>query len=864
MENSDVFDIRKEAKDLRGQSKINKLLEGAGIANNIFRNGEGDEWTKKALAWVLIDLVKEFISLGNISNAEQYYNQLLQIEFYESDYIISNQIQFLKPKIDVQYKEIKQAEDLSKANKHSEAFSLMKQLIASGKLKPMHHESYGWIIYRYIKSEINTLDSVSVRTYLRDYMNLKNDRPSILHSMILNFGLNYSKEHSDFNLLNFFNLWGPENLRYEDKTNSEHEGNNIPSLISRICRELIDKDYSFDVAEFIDKVKLESSDWGFTSYETIDLLREPFFWKTYNYQKNKQWDELWKSFDFYIQNYSIAPASEWHSKILSLAERNMTEANAWRFFNFFKGWNPSLLNSHDWKDVEKDDKTYKSIGVKALKKAFEHLKTSQETDLNWLIRAYEQGINKCPENEWLKRELAILYQKNGDIDKSITIYKELALELYDKPYYWNEFSSLVKNNEDLHLSMLCKAALIEQNDDFLGDVRLALAVVFERKNLIQEAGIELNLYKENRQKNQWKIGSGFDELTTKINLVEGSNIEKYNKLKGMAEEFAFNDLPWISLVYIDSFKDKKGRTRWVFSDGKEIEISPLKNFFNLKSLYLGEVLNFKLKESIKEIEDIERSWSPSKKIRQFKPLICRITELEKWSTFENEYAIVDYINQDKNVIHAITFSNQEIFFKSNPKDFKKNDLISGKRILKNDGDAFRTELVNIQKEPNNSAIFEIEPKIAVVDGVNHSKSLFHFVVNSKIDGIVRFNETELRPNEGEFIEVRLLSKKDKKKGIVHYKVITIDKTEKTNDSLLKTTTGEIELKYKSSYGTREYYELDEEEQNSLSADFAFMGDFYIPQFLLEKHTIKSNCFAKIKAINDGNKWKVIDLEILDR
>lgn len=172
--------------------------------------------------------------------------------------------------------------------------------------------------------------------------------------------------------------------------------------------------------------------------------------------------------------------------------------------------------------------------------------------------------------------------------------------------------------------------------------------------------------------------------------------------------------------------------------------------------------------------------------------------------------------------------------------------------------------MNIQKEPNNQPIFEIEPKIAIVDGVNHSKSLFHFVVNSKIDGIVRFNETELRPKEGDFIEVRLLSKKDKKKGIVRFKVITIDKTEKVNDSLLKATTGEIELKYKSNYGTREYYELDEEEQNSLNADFAFMGDFYIPQFLLEKYNIKSNCFGKIKAINDGSKWKVIDLEILDR
>lgn len=862
MNSRDVFDIRNKAKDLKGQCKINKLLEGAEIAALIIRNDD-DEWTKKALAWVLIDLTKEYIFLGNISNAEQSYNQLLKIDFYKSDDIISSQIQFLKPKIDIQYNEIKKAEDLSKKSKHSEAFNLMNRLLLAGKLKPIHHESYGWIIYRYIKSEINTLDSVSVRRYLRDYMNLKNERPSMLHSMILNFGLNYSKEHSDFNLFNFFNLWGSNNLRHEDKIKSEYEGKNIPSLLSRICKELVDKDYLFDVAEFVDKVKLERSRLDLSSYETIDLLREPFFWKLYNYKKNNQWDELWKSFDFYVENYSILPSSEWHSKILSFAERSMTDVNAWRFFNFFRQWNPKLLTSNDWKDVEKDGNTYKSIAIKGLKKAFDYLKSNRETNIDWLIQVYEKGINKCPDNEWLKRELAILYHKSGNTYKSVTIYKKLALELYDKPYYWKEFSSLVKDNEDLHLSMLCKAALIEKNDDFIGDLRIELALVFEKKNLINEAGIELNLYKKNRQKNHWKIGTNFDKLASRINLNEGNNTNKYKEHIDLAEEFAFNDLPWVPLVYIDNFKDKKGRTRWVFSDGKEIEISPLKKFFNLKNLNLGEVLNFKLKETTKEIKDSKSYWLPSKNIKEYNPLIYRITEIEKWSTFENEYAIVDYINQDKNVIHAITFSNQEIFFKSNPKDFKKNDLIYGKRIQKKDGDAFRTELVNIQKEPNNKIIFEIEPKIAVVDGVNHSKSLFHFVVNSKIDGIVRFNETELRPNEGDFIEVRLLSKKDKKKGIVRFKVITINKTGKTNDSLLKATTGEIELKYKSNYGTREYYELDEEEKNSLSADFAFMDDFYIPQFLLEKHNIKSNCFGKIKAINDGSKWKVIDLEILD-
>lgn len=863
MNSSDVFDIRNKAKDLKGQCKINKLLEGAEIADLIIRNDD-DEWTKKALAWILIDLTKEYIFLGNISNAEQSYNQLLKIDFYNSDDIISSQIQFLKPKIDIQYNEIKKAEDLSKKCKHSEAFNLMNRLLLAGKLKPIHHESYGWIIYRYIKSEINTLDSVSVRRYLRDYMNLKNERPSMLHSMILNFGLNYSKEHSDFNLFNFFNLWGSNNLRHEDKIKSEHEGKNIPSLLSRICKELVDKDYLFDVAEFVDKVKLERSRLDLSSYETIDLLREPFFWKLYNYKKNNQWDELWKSFDFYVENYSILPSSEWHSKILSFAERSMTEVNAWRFFNFFRQWNPKLLTSNDWKDVEKDGNTYKSIAIKGLKKAFDYLKSNRETNIDWLIQVYEEGINKCPDNEWLKRELAILYHKSGNTYKSVTIYKELALELYDKPYYWKEFSSLVKDNEDLHLSMLCKAALIEKNDDFIGDLRIELALVFEKKNLINEAGIELNLYKKNRQKNHWKFGTNFDKLASRINLNEGNNTNKYKEHIDLAEEFAFNDLPWIPLVYIDNFKDKKGRSRWVFSDGKEIEISPLKKFFNHKDFNLGEVVKFKLKECIKEAEITKQSWLPSKKNKQIRPLIYRTTNLEKWGNFKTEYAIIDYINQEKKVIHAITFSNQEIFFKSNLENLKKNDLISGKIFQKKDGDVYRTVLLNIKKEPNNKLIFEIEPKIAVVDGVNHSKSLFHFVVNSKTEGIVRFNETELRPNLGDFIEVRLLSKIDKKKGVPRFKVITINKTEKVDDTLLKEFSGKIKLKFKSSNETIDYDELDKNDQECLTPDFAFMEDLYIPKNILQKYEIRSNCYGKIKAINNVENWKVIDLEILDQ
>lgn len=865
MENSDVFQIRNEAKNLTGQARIDKLIEGIGAVNRIIQNGFGDEWTQKALAWVLIDLVKEFVSSGNLNAAEQYYNQLLAIDFYEDDEIISGQIQFLRPKIDSAYQKIKVAEELSKAGKHREALASMERLIGDGLLKSIHHEAYGWVIYRLIKAEIQTLDSIEVRRYLRDYMNLQNERPSMLHSIILNFGLQYSKDHSDFNLLSFFLLWAPENLRHDDITTSFHDGHSIPSLASRVCRELVEKNYELNITELLNKIPSQNSTFYFDDSsvsEAVDLFREPFFWKLYNLYKNGNTQELWRAFTSYSETFNTDLSSEWHSKILSLAERYMTENDSWRFYEFFKRWNPKLLRDQDWKDTEKEGKTYKSIAVKACKKLFEHLKHNDESDLGWVVLLYEQGIANCPDNEWLKRELAIIYDKVHKTEKSIALYKDLAIDLFDKSYYWYEFAKLIKNDQDLKLSMLCKAVLTESNDDFLGDVRIELAHLLFDKGLSSEAGIELNRYKINREKNQWKLSPDFNELSSKIEINKGDNKDLYFKWKGLSEGFAFNEIPWVNLVFIDSFEDKKGKKRFVFSDGQKIEFAVSKRFLNGLEPDLGKVIDFKLKEVVNEIENLNPSWRSPKMIRttHYKPLIYRVSELDDWSILNRENAVVDYINTEKSVVHAITFSNDEVFFKTNVTKFKPRDLISGRRVIRKVGTKSRVQLLNIHKEENKEPILRIPTQVAIVDGINEAKQLFHFVVDVKIDGIVKYKETAIRPKVGDFIEVRLLSKRDKKKLITRYKVLTVSETSKINDSLMKSAIGEIQLKYKSSYGTLDFHDLDEQESLHRKPDFGFLNDFYIPKHILEQYSIRSNCMAKVHSITDGKKWKVIKLE----
>ena len=73
------------------------------------------------------------------------------------------------------------------------------------------HEELGWIIYRYIKAKNFTKfwTSLEIRTLLKDYMYLRNERPSMLHSQILNFALSFSKNILNLAFYRFFMLWEP-------------------------------------------------------------------------------------------------------------------------------------------------------------------------------------------------------------------------------------------------------------------------------------------------------------------------------------------------------------------------------------------------------------------------------------------------------------------------------------------------------------------------------------------------------------------------------------------------------------------------------------------------------------------------------
>lgn len=799
---------------------------------------------QKAFAWVLIDLCKYHLENNNINQAEIHFQELDTIDFSIYDDIIPSQINFLRPKINIVYSDIQKAEELSKNGKHQEALNIFKSLIFQNKLSEIYHENYGWIIYRFIKAEESNLSSVEVRTFLRDYMSLKNERPSMLHSMILNFALNYSKTHTDFNFYNFFILWNPENLRREDLYNSQKNGEKIPSLISRICKNFFYSNTEINLEDFISKINLDRE-------VILDFFREHFFWNIFNTHKENKSSELWHLFEQYNNKYSKYGQSKWHSEILNLAERWMKENEEWRFLHFFKNWNPENFRDEDWKETKKDDFTYKPLAIKSIKKSFEILKNQkEEQDLSWLIQTYQKAVDDFSEDEFLLREKALLHFKNNEVDSAIQAYKHLVLDLSDKYYIWQEFSDCVTDNS-LKIGMLSKALSLEKNEDFLGDIHLNLSQILINENLLENAKIELEIYKKHRESKGWRFSPFFTELYAKVNSVEQTlknNQDLYKKYIAFAEKFAYADFEWTELVLVDKWKDAKGKERLTFTDGKTIDFAINKNRFEVfKTSEIGEVFKFKLhKQEIKKEVESKYSWSAKTLITEYKyiPLVIEKSDKKHWEILEDTFAVVDYINIEKNIIHAITINNEEVFFPQTKNELQIGDFIIAKKYSKKVKNETKIELKNIQKTNKELALSNFKSEIAIVDNVNEQKQLFHFVISSNLQGIVKFSETELRPKEGQFVKVFYVLKRDKDKKI-RVKVLDIGLTEEINGNLRKSISGELELNYKS---------------DNIFPDFGFVNDYYVPKYLLEKHNIMEDCDVKVTVIFTGDKWKTVDIE----
>jgi len=865
MNSREIYELRREGN----------LLEAYNLANSIIHQEGEDDDLNKALAWTLIDICKENIQQNKVDIAIKFFDILQNIHFDYSDSFvetIENQIAFIRKKVDVQYGLIEKADNLSKSGRYLEGYQQLKSLFSQEKLSPIHHETYGWAIYRYLKADSEKLSSIQVRTLLRDYMLLKNERPSMLHSTMLNFALNYSKINSEFNFLNFFKLWDPQNLRVEDLNESRNADKTFPSLLSRICKDFVNRNETFDLEDILLK------DRGNHRTKIIDYFREQYFWNIFNAHKEGNLDKTWQLFSSYNRDYAQYGPSHWHSEVLSIAERFMQTNDQWRFSAFFKAWSPENLLNSDWEEKVVEDKTYKCLAKKAIKKAYEIEKTKDNSeDLGWLSKVYDTALAKFPSDEWLFRQKATLLLKQGNIKEAEVIYKKIILDLSDKYYIWQEYANCFENNLELKIAMLCKALTIEKNEDYIGDLHLDLAKLLASSNLPEKAAVELKKYSDHRVEKKWPLSGKYEQIRQSINYtgsIIGDNFPFYETRAGVAEDFVFDEVPFIPMVIIDIWKDNKQRNRIKVSDGDKLEFQlSMNRFKQLRNVTVGDVIDIRVHTKVTfldtpsaEDHDIFSLYQSKKQDvteEKFIVLQANRTELAKWSVLKQTYAIVDYINVEKNILHILTKGNNEVFIKKEDEDLQRGDFVSAKFYYTKIKDEQRLFLVDMTKVSPDAALPKFNTYTAVVDDVNPTKNLFHFVINSKLQGIVYFDNVTTVPDLGDLLAVTVIHKKSNNRLIV----LLVEPSQKETSPLKKVVKGTLCPKYKTDFGV---FDFDVLKDHSLDynvgrnqPDFGFINDYYVPKKLLVENRIIAETEVVATIVYAGDKWKTVKIEIVE-
>lgn len=224
----DVFSIRKEGK----------LDEAYKMAIELINKPDNDEWDIKAFAWCVIDLIKRDAQSGKIENIHHYSDQLRSLNIDASDKILTDQREYALRLCNPNSQEILKAKSLSKQGDHHGALNLYKRIYNNGDQSIDVKTGLAWELYRVAKGMIEQtpVNFNGAKRFINDYLKLNTEKPSLLHTCILQLADKIAKE-GKLNMGAFARIWGLENLRPEDyDPYVSDDGNSYPSLAERVIQ----------------------------------------------------------------------------------------------------------------------------------------------------------------------------------------------------------------------------------------------------------------------------------------------------------------------------------------------------------------------------------------------------------------------------------------------------------------------------------------------------------------------------------------------------------------------------------------------------------------------------------------------------
>ena len=811
-------------KEVTALRKAGRLQEAYNMAKADLEK-EQSEWTCSAMFWVLSEYGKQYIGQGKKEKARECLDKMVNLlegmndkEGYAERAINNLHRQFIP-----NWNLVFNMSELAKAGNEEEAFNKLIEVHKSTPLDAALHEDFGWVIYRYLNKRYEEIGSLNARKALAIYMYLENERPSLLHSQILNVATKVSEKYEDFKFLPFLRMWDVQNFSDDDFRTSNWGEKEISPLVERIIERCFKLGYGLDEVLHAFEVNPRINN-------VVDIFSRYCFFEI-NRQYKGEVSLLLKSINDYLNaTKGKEIKNEFHSKILSMYLRKLPEEIISEVILALEKWGFNNFRREDWNREKYEEKEIPSLVEKAIGRYLKALKLRQyqETKIEF-IELLNNAISYYTDDDQLERNLALIRIAQGEKAEALSIYRSLLLRL-NRYYVWKELSDAT-DDKTLKISALCKAIISEPQDKFLGSVHLALADLLIEDNQLEVAKGELNTFKNTYKNEGWGPN---DEYRRLVQLIPESVVGVPDNKKFYmdhilpAEEFVYSDIEWITFVVCDIYTQKKNdkeieRAKLVSADGVEISVR-LKSLKEKKNKIKGTCYDVKIikhedgkyevgliKKSNKNISDV------------LSTVIC----------------YVDYYNKDKNCYHLVSQKNKQMILRQNVQ-LKEGQFCSCYEVPLNDKDR-SVPVIFSKLVESESAIMQFPSKTAVVDHINNEKQLFHCVFGKGMDIIIRFSETQLRPQIGDYVLIYYIQKKMKDGKIIR-KMLNISYSDYCDLQLTKSIKGLIRLNY-----------------NFKGQKFGFVDDYYVPNHLVKD--VEDGDYVKADVVFNGEKWEVYNLVV---
>ena len=223
----EVFALRREGM----------LDDAYAMAIDVVHLDPHDEWNIKALAWCLYDLIKRSVAQKDSIATSKYATHLSQIHIDEYDDVLFKSVNHALVLANPEKQIIRDAKEKSQNGNHIEALRLYREAHIKFPDDISVNEQFAWELQKEGKlifeaEKVNVLDA---RKLLAEYIKLKNERPSRLHSLFLKYA-NKIIDSQEFNLVSFAKLWDLNNLTSEDFEPFVKDGNTYPCIAEKIIQ----------------------------------------------------------------------------------------------------------------------------------------------------------------------------------------------------------------------------------------------------------------------------------------------------------------------------------------------------------------------------------------------------------------------------------------------------------------------------------------------------------------------------------------------------------------------------------------------------------------------------------------------------